>query len=189
MARLILALIAVFLFSGVPSDVGAQDIADKLAQPRTHLIIRHAMAPGTGDPENFKIENCSTQRNLDQEGRAQARVIGENLKNKDIRFDAIYSSQWCRCIHTAELIDMGEVRPLPSLNSIWTKSQRLKEKQSASLKEILLKSPPQNTFLLVTHYANILALTGRSTGSGNGFVIRVDDNGVKIVERFEFDLP
>ena len=73
------------------------------------LMIRHALAPGTGDPANFRIGDCSTQRNLDDRGRKQARAIGDWLRSKSITSARVYSSQWCRCLETAERLEMGSV--------------------------------------------------------------------------------
>lgn len=68
------------------------------------LLLRHALAPGTGDPPGFRIDNCSTQRNLDERGRAQARAIGAWLRSRGVTAMAVYSSQWCRCPETARLL-------------------------------------------------------------------------------------
>ena len=74
------------------------------------IFMRHALAPGIGDPNNFKIGDCSTQRNLNETGIAQAVLIGKQLKKNSIQFNKIYSSQWCRCYQTATLLDLGIVR-------------------------------------------------------------------------------
>lgn len=81
------------------------------------LMIRHALAPGIGDPEDFTLGDCTTQRNLNDEGRAQAKVLGEWLRKHGITKVRLYSSQWCRCMETARLMNFGDVTPLPALNS------------------------------------------------------------------------
>ena len=78
----------------------------------TVLFMRHALAPGFGDPDHFSIKDCSTQRNLDETGRAQAQSIGAKLAAANIKFSAIYSSYWCRCLETAQLLGLGAVTPL-----------------------------------------------------------------------------
>ena len=83
------------------------------------LMIRHAIAPGFGDPEIFKIGDCSTQRNLDDQGRKQSAKIGEWLRSHNIKPSAIYSSQWCRCMDTARLLDLGKVQEFSALNSFY----------------------------------------------------------------------
>ena len=70
------------------------------------MFLRHALAPGYGDPSDFDVNNCSTQRNLDSAGRAQAKALGRVLRQRQIRFDEIKSSQWCRCQETARLLNM-----------------------------------------------------------------------------------
>ena len=86
---------------GVSSAALAADLSGKV------VFMRHALAPGNGDPNHFDLESCSTQRNLDEEGRQQAKRIGEKLRDRQIRFAAIYSSEWCRCRETAKLLNMG----------------------------------------------------------------------------------
>jgi len=81
------------------------------------IIMRHAIAPGTGDPRNFELGNCETQRNLSSTGRQQAKSIGERFKQAGIRNAQVYSSQWCRCVDTAVEMEIGTVKELPFLNS------------------------------------------------------------------------
>lgn len=81
------------------------------------VMMRHALAPGTGDPPNFRLEDCSTQRNLSAQGRAQARRIGEAFRRRGIKVARVLSSQWCRCLETARLMNLGAVEPFAPLNS------------------------------------------------------------------------
>ena len=74
------------------------------------LMLRHALAPGFGDPSNFQLRDCSTQRILDEVGREQSRQIGNAFRKAGLRFEGVYSSQWCRCLETAKLINMGKVK-------------------------------------------------------------------------------
>ena len=101
-------------------DVGV-GYADKLwsaLKSDNHLVlIRHALAPGYSDPDYFDVTNCKTQRNLNDEGRDQSKKIGGLFRSNGIRKAAVYSSQWCRCLDTGRLLDLGEVSELPSLNS------------------------------------------------------------------------
>ncbi len=83
------------------------------------LMVRHAYTPGSGDPYNFKIGDCSTQRNLSESGRRQAKQIGQWLRNQGISKARVYSSQWCRCLETARLLNLGKVIELPALNSFF----------------------------------------------------------------------
>ena len=88
-------------------------------QDDVHAIMRHATAPGFGDPENFTLGQCDTQRNLNETGRREARALGQSIHEQGIELTAVYSSQWCRCLHTAEELKLGEVQELPILNSFF----------------------------------------------------------------------
>ena len=97
--------------------MGLEEYAEK---PFGHvLFIRHAIAPGYGDPNEFRLGKCETQRNLDAEGRKQAREIGLKLIASGVYFDRLFSSQWCPCIKTAELLGLGNIIEEPSLNSFF----------------------------------------------------------------------
>ena len=130
------------------------------------IFLRHALAPGNGDPPNFNINNCSSQRNLDKVGVAQSKKIGKNFKKLDIKFSKIYSSHWCRCKDTALNLHVGEFITHDGLNSFYEK--HAKKKTTLRKLNILIKSfdESKGPYLLVTHYVNILAFTGLSTSSG-----------------------
>ena len=132
----------------------------------TVLFIRHTMAPGYGDPQNFDLNDCSTQRNLDYEGKSQAVQIGRRIKKERIKFVKVYSSQWCRCVETAQLLDIGEITIEPGLNSFF-QGFVSKEKTISKLKIILDSLEHSNELvLMVTHQVTIAALTGISVKSG-----------------------
>ena len=98
-------------------------VAERLQEPGAVLLIRHALAPGVGDPDGFRLDDCATQRNLSDEGRRQARAIGDWLRARGIGQAHVYSSQWCRCLETAALLDLGPVTELPALNSFFERRQ------------------------------------------------------------------
>ena len=136
----------------------------------TVLFVRHALAPGFGDPDHFSVKDCSTQRNLDETGRAQARSIGAKLMLADIKFSAIYSSHWCRCLETAQLLGLGTVTPFEGLNSFFQNHvprEATLKKLRQMLKSLSPIAPPS---LMVTHAVTIRAITGLSVTSG-GVVI------------------
>ena len=83
----------------------------------TVIFLRHALAPGNGDPANFNLKDCPTQRNLDETGRMQARGIGKRIAAANLDLAGVYSSEWCRCLETALLLDLGPVTPFSGLNS------------------------------------------------------------------------
>ena len=142
-----------------------------------HLVLlRHALAPGTGDPQNFRLDDCATQRNLSDEGRDQARAIGAAFRRRDIAVGGVLSSQWCRCLETARLLDLGPVTPLPALNSFFRRTER-RAPQMAALKEWIAALEPGPSLVLVTHQVNITAATGVFPASGEGMVVRPDVDG------------
>ena len=136
----------------------------------TVLFMRHTLAPGMGDPHDFSIKDCRTQRNLDETGRAQARAIGAKLAAADIKFSAIYSSYWCRCLETAQLLGLGAVTPFDGLNSFF-QNHAPRDATLAKLRQKLESlSPSAPASLMVTHAVTIRAITGLSVASG-GVVI------------------
>ena len=134
------------------------------------VFLRHATAPGNGDPPNFNINDCSTQRNLNQVGIAQSKMIGLAFKKLGIKFSKIYSSYWCRCKDTALNMEVGTFKTHDGLNSFYEKYAD--RKITLRKLNILVKSFDKSSgpYLLVTHFVNILAFTGLSTSSG-GMVV------------------
>ena len=150
---------------------GAVQILGRLNESRTHAIMRHALAPGTGDPARFELRDCSTQRNLDDRGRQQARRAGEMVRAAGARIERVLSSQWCRCLETSRLLRLGEIEEEPALNSFFqNRSQR--GPQTATLRARLTATSHTQTLFMVTHQVNITALTGQGVTSGEIFVIR-----------------
>jgi len=133
----------------------------------TVLFVRHALAPGTGDPTHFKLKDCATQRNLDDVGREQARRLGVTMRDLGISFSRIYSSQWCRCLETAELMHMGVVEQLPYLNSFY-QGIVPREETLVGLRQVLDNLPEDGgVTLMVTHFVTISAIAGLGVGSGD----------------------
>ncbi len=142
-----------------------------------HLVLlRHASAPGLGDPEDFTLGDCTTQRNLSADGRSQAFKIGELFKANGIQSAKIFSSQWCRCLETAELLDLGPVKELPALNSFFSYF-RGKGPQTRKLQEWLRQQSLEQPLVLVTHQVNITALTDVLPSAGELVVVRRDAAG------------
>jgi phosphohistidine phosphatase SixA len=150
-----------------------QDLWQELKKENHFALIRHALAPGTGDPPNFNIRNCTTQRNLSERGRNQARNIGRLLRAKGIHRTQVYSSQWCRCLETATLLDLGPVQELEILNSFFRHFEK-KEEQTAALKSWINDKEIRDFLILVTHQVNITAFTDIFPGSGEMVIVRKD---------------
>lgn len=173
-----LPLVLALLTTTVPA--AAEDDAWRaLAAPGTAALMRHAEAPGIGDPEGFRLDDCATQRTLNDAGRAQARAAGAALKSSGIRIDRVLTSQWCRCVETAELLAVAPVEPLPALNS-FRAAPTNKEAQIAELRRVLSERTDEK-LLLVTHQVVIAALTGRSTASGEIVIVAPGSDGALVV--------
>lgn len=147
-----------------------------LLEPGTALLLRHALAPGIGDPPGFELDDCSTQRNLSAAGREQARALGERLRALGIPSARVYSSRWCRCLETARLLDLGPVQPLPALDSFF-RTRNAGPSRTRAAREFLAALPPGPPVILVTHQVNISALSGRFAASGEGVVVRMSSQG------------
>jgi phosphohistidine phosphatase SixA len=142
-----------------------------------HLaLLRHALAPGTGDPADFDVDDCATQRNLSNRGRDQARRIGARFRGNAIPVAAVYSSQWCRCLETARLLALGPVTEQPILNSFFRKYER-REPQTRMLRQWIARQDLASPMILVTHQVNITALTDVYPQSGELVVLRRDTAG------------
>ena len=129
------------------------------------IFLRHALAPGVGDPLAFIKEDCSTQRNLNNEGRLQARLIGDYLRQSNIKFSEILTSEWCRCIDTAKELDIGKWKTFSGLNSFFQGHEKKYLVVNKLRKKI--KSLKSSDFVLfVTHQVVITEITGEVPRSG-----------------------
>jgi phosphohistidine phosphatase SixA len=139
-------------------------------------LLRHAIAPGTGDPPQFELGQCATQRNLSEEGRDQAEKIGHRFHEQGIDSAQVYSSQWCRCLETAKLLGLGPVEELAALNSFFQKYER-RESQTRMLFEWIVRHNLDRPIVLVTHQVNITALTGIYPASGELVIVHRSSTG------------
>jgi phosphohistidine phosphatase SixA len=157
------------LFS-ISAPVHADAVADALRAGGVAILIRHATAPGTFDPEGFRIGDCATQRNLSAEGREEARRIGARFKSLGLVPGEVLTSQWCRCRDTANLA-FGAARDWPALNSFIG----AREKEAAQVAEvsarIALIRPGEKPLVLVTHQVMITAISGVFPQSGEAVIV------------------
>ncbi|HRD89180.1 MAG: histidine phosphatase family protein [Candidatus Accumulibacter sp.] len=160
--------------------LGAEELPlplGELAKPGRILMLRHAHAPGFGDPPDFVIGDCSTQRNLDAGGRAQARRLGDRLRAVGLAKASVFSSQWCRALETARLLDLGPVVPLPALNSFF---ERPDDRQMIldGLRAFLARLPVDGQpVILVTHQVVVNAFTQATPPAGGGSVFQSNGTG------------
>ncbi len=172
-------LLCALLLVGAVGHAEARDdgaLFEALRKGEAFAILRHALAPGTSDPPGFDLEDCTTQRNLSAEGRRQAAQIGAQFRAGGIAAAEVFSSAWCRCRDTAELLDLGPVRELPQLNSFFEEPERAVS-QTEALKEWLARQSASVPLVLVTHQVNIRALADVPTSSGEVVFARLGPDG------------
>jgi phosphohistidine phosphatase SixA len=183
MKRLILATAFSLLFSltGQISSANELLIWDKLqgTTPKGYvLLMRHSYAPGVGDPDNFKLNDCSTQRNLSDVGRQDAQDVGEWLQRREIKIFRVETSRWCRAKETAQLLGLGKVRLNKNLDSLFEEADALNHPQTAAIrKQIQNHRNKSGLLVLVGHYVNIAALTGVGVASGEGILVKANAQG------------
>ncbi|GAB4477337.1 MAG: hypothetical protein OHK0037_39270 [Elainellaceae cyanobacterium] len=146
-------------------------------EPGLVVLFRHARAPGTGDPATFRLEDCATQRNLDAAGREQSQQLGDAFRQRQIPVARVLSSQWCRSLDTARLMDLAPVEPFPALNSFFG-DRSTEPQQTRALQQFILEQ--RNTpgvSILVTHQVNITALTDIVPREGEAVIVRATPQG------------
>ena len=159
----IITLLIGFFF--IP-NVSKAELIDTLKENNKLIFIRHALAPGNGDPINFNISNCGTQRNLDSLGKEQSVRLGQYFKINNIPIDTVLSSEWCRCKDTAKLAFQNFATFKP-LNSFYDpKFYKNKEPQLINLKKYINNLEEEGNIVFVTHYVVIDAMFGVGVTSG-----------------------
>lgn len=148
------------------------------------VLLRHANAPGVGDPPDFRLGECATQRNLDDAGRAQAQRIGAAFQRHQVKVGAVIASQWCRARETAELAFPGRITTEPAFNSFFQRREQSNPQTDAARKLLLQWSGP-GALVVVTHQVNISALTSQGTASGEGIVLQQAGQQLRIVGRIQ----
>ena len=154
-------------------------LANDLQDGQHVLLMRHADAPGFGDPAGYVIGQCSTQRNLGDYGKRQAKAIGAWLTNQGIQKSEVFSSPWCRCLDTANLLNKGSVKTEASLGSFFD-NMSLEKRQTKALEMFIkneLAKQSKVPLILVTHHVNIQAFTGKVVGVGDMVLVKVGKNG------------
>jgi phosphohistidine phosphatase SixA len=151
-------------------------------KPGTVVLFRHAFAPGVGDPPEFQMNNCATQRNLNEEGREQARRIGAAFRARQIQVGAVWTSQWCQTRETADLAFPNQRADQPAFNSFFSDTEAEPTKTRAA-KALLNQWRGPGVAVVVTHQVNITAITGLGTASGEGIVVKPSAQGLVVLGR------
>lgn len=177
--RLVLVALATLPFAATAAARERADaLWDALATPGHIALLRHADAPGVGDPAGFRIGDCATQRNLGEQGRAQARRIGDEFRRRGVRVGLVLTSQWCRARDTAQLMSLGTVEDAPeALNSFFGRSGEREAATNALRRRLSSLPRDAGTVMMVTHQVNITALTGVFPRSGDIVVLRREPDG------------
>ena len=163
-------------------QVSASELSEALKKSDAVLLMRHALAPGIGDPAGYKLQDCKTQRNLDATGRAQAQKTGLWLKAQGVNDAIVFTSAWCRCKETAENLAFSMPMLEPSLNSFFD-DMRQGPQSNLNLQKFIgnqLKIKGEKALILVTHHVNIAAFTGENVGSGDMVLAKVNSAGKMI---------
>jgi phosphohistidine phosphatase SixA len=185
----LLATMALMVFF-LPQWVLATELAEKLRSGDHVLLMRHAEAPGGGDPANLRLGDCNTQRNLDKAGRQQAQALGVWLKKQGVDQARLFTSPWCRCQDTATLLDLGPATTEPSLASFFNEPQKA-DASTAALRAFMVRTlaaTKGKALILVTHHVNILAAVGENIASGEMVLARVDQQG-RVLSHQRFRAP
>ena len=157
----------------------ASELSESLKKSDYVLLMRHALAPGVGDPAGYKLQDCKSQRNLDATGRAQAQKTGQWLKAQGVGNALVFTSAWCRCKETAENLAFGTPVLEASLNSFFD-DMRQGPQSNVNLQKFMvsqLKSKGDKALILVTHHVNIAEFTGENVGSGDMVLAKVNSAG------------
>lgn len=154
-------------------------LVDDLTSGQYVLFIRHAQAPGYSDPAGYQLDQCATQRNLDEFGRKQSQLIGQWLSREGVTKAHVMSSPWCRCIDTAKLLDKGMVHITPEIGSFFNEMDQAKS-QTIRLEKLIqnkLKVQPHTPMIFVSHHVNIEAYTNKVINQGDMLLVKVSPDG------------
>ena len=161
------------------------NLVDSLSDGHHVLLMRHADAPGYGDPPGYQLDKCSTQRNLGDQGKKQAVLIGQWLNKQGVASAKVVSSPWCRCLDTAKLLNKGQVTISPALGSFFD-DMSLEKQQTHALEKLIqaqLNENPKTPLILVTHHVNIQAYAGKAVNVGDMVLVKVDKNGKNLSQQ------
>jgi broad specificity phosphatase PhoE len=161
-------------------DVPEDELWSRLRRGGHVVLVRHAAAPGTYDPPGFRLDDCSTQRNLSEVGRDQARRLGEAVRARGVKVARVRSSRWCRARDTASLA-FGSYDPWPELDSFVGDDRRDLPRRSARIREAIAAWSGPHTLVLVSHQFVISELVGRAVGESEMIVLAPRRGGFTVL--------
>ena len=172
-------ILLILIFFIIPNvSFSDESLINSLKDGKKIIFIRHALAPGNGDPENFDLNDCSTQRNLNQRGIEQSKFIGNIFYKNQIKIENVYSSEWCRCIDTAKFA-FKNYQTFSALNSFYDmRFEANEEKQINQLKEFINQWNGDENIIFVTHFVVISSMLNIGTSSGE---IVITDKNLNII--------
>ena len=173
----------IFLTCSVKADLN-QNLIKEFQQGGKLIFIRHAYAPGSGDPKNFNLNDCSTQRNLNDSGREQSKIIGNLFSKYNIEIEKVYSSEWCRCKETAA-IAFERFETIKFLNSFYSpKFAKNRKIQVREFQEFINNWNKKDNLIFVTHFVFISEILNYAPSSGE---IVITDKNLNIVDTLEIE--
>ena len=176
-------IILICIISPVKADLN-QNIISELKKGGKIIFIRHAYAPGGGDPNNFDINDCDTQRNLNDDGRLQSKKIGDFFKKNEISIEKVYSSEWCRCKETAS-IAFRTFETKNFLNSFFSERfAKNRENQIENFNKFINNWNGKGNLIFVTHYVVISEILNYAPSSGE---VIVSDKQLKVIDSLEIE--
>lgn len=177
---MMVAIAVVWTSANTGTATAAHGASWSMLRDGTVVLFRHANAPGVGDPSHFKLGDCSTQRNLDAEGRAQAGRIGQAFQQRGVPVAEVWTSEWCRARETAELAFPERAKAVPAFNSFFGDAERRRSQTREALQLLSVWAGP-GVLVVVTHQVNITALTGQGAMSGEGVIVRPVDGRLELL--------
>jgi phosphohistidine phosphatase SixA len=180
MLKYLVGLVA--LVTTVGPAVASEQAWAALSRGGVIALLRHAKAPGVGDPPSFRLGDCTTQRNLSEEGRDQARRVGTAFRQRRVTVDVVLSSRWCRALETARLAFPDQVQEFPALDSFFADRGEQDRQTKAVRQQVTEWRGRPGVLVLVTHQVNITALTGIFPAEGEIVVLEPEiTDGTRVI--------
>jgi broad specificity phosphatase PhoE len=165
---------------GRAADLGAEELWERLRRGGHVVLVRHAAAPGNYDPPGFRLDDCSTQRNLSEAGREQARRLGQVVRERGVQIGGVRSSRWCRARDTAALA-FGSYEPWPELDSFVGRDRSDLPRRTARIRDAIAAWSGPGTLVLVSHQFVITDVVGRPVGEGEMIVVEPRRGGLAVL--------